>query len=211
MRLFRGVTMQVRGSSGEEYMPFVFNARKAIQAVAVLLKSRPDHTDNYMRLLKVLYIADRESIIETGVPITGDAFVAMEHGTMLSRLLNLAKRAKGYLDTDGDHAEWDKYIVRKRWTRAGIRLITDPGCDALCDYEVTKLSEVAKRYETCDQWAMRDETHKLPEYRDPIPEGKKQNWIALRDFLVAAGMGHIADEIEGTAKANASMVHLLGR
>jgi len=194
---------------GDELMPFEFDQQKAIQAVAFLLKTRPDATDNYMRLLKILYIADRESIKETGVPITGDAFVAMQHGTMLSRLLNLAKRDSGYLDTPEDHQVWDQYITRKPRSH-DIQMIQDPGRGALCDYEINKLIEVATRYERYNYWHMRGETHKLPEYKNPLREGKRQKWIPLRVFLGAIRMGSIADEIEGEARANTSLRRLLG-
>lgn len=38
---------------------------------------------SYLRMLKLLYLADRESLKETGHTITGDRVVAMEHGPVL--------------------------------------------------------------------------------------------------------------------------------
>jgi uncharacterized phage-associated protein len=192
---------------GDKYMPFAFNRRKSIQAVALLLKTRPKSQDSYMRLLKILYIADRESIKETGVPITGDTFVAMEHGTMLSRLLNLAKRTKGHLDRKPDHIEWDQYISPE--PDYEIRLTQDPGDGLLCDYEMNKLREVAKRYKDKGPFDMKEVTHELPEYHDP---GKgKQQWIPLREVLNAIGLAGVADQIEEEARASASVSRLLGR
>ena len=68
--------MATLGNSNVQ-MPFQFNRAKAIQATAFLLKTRPSHKDSYMRLLKILYVADRESLQETGTTITGDKFISM--------------------------------------------------------------------------------------------------------------------------------------
>ena len=57
--------------------PFRFNFEKTLQAIAVLLRQSENRTDNYMRLLKLLYLADRKSLAQMGRPITGDRVVAM--------------------------------------------------------------------------------------------------------------------------------------
>ena len=68
-----------------------FNITKTIQASAVLLKADPNHSMSRLRLLKLLYIADRESLTERARPITGDYPVAMDHGPVLSNTYNLIK------------------------------------------------------------------------------------------------------------------------
>jgi Protein of unknown function (DUF4065) len=45
----------------------------------------------YVRLLKLLYIADREMMAEAGAPVTGDRAVAMDHGPVLSHVYDLVK------------------------------------------------------------------------------------------------------------------------
>ena len=44
---------------------------------------------SYMKLLKLLYLADRQALLELGRPITFDRFVAMPHGPVLSRTCDL--------------------------------------------------------------------------------------------------------------------------
>ncbi|MGE0134681.1 MAG: hypothetical protein AB7L91_10365 [Dehalococcoidia bacterium] len=48
-------------------MQFVFDERRAAQAAAQLLELRGGRMP-YMKLIKLLYWADRESLIETGTP-----------------------------------------------------------------------------------------------------------------------------------------------
>ena len=55
-------------------MTWTFSTKRAAQAVAVLLRAAPDSRMDYRKLMALLYIADRESIKETGSPITGDSY-----------------------------------------------------------------------------------------------------------------------------------------
>ena len=71
-------------------MEFFFDERKAAQAASVLL-DRHEGRMPYIKLLKLLYLADREALIETGLPITGDRFVSLKFGPVLSRVLDLIK------------------------------------------------------------------------------------------------------------------------
>src|SRR6266436_1981672 len=66
-----------------------FNERKATQAAARLLKLRGARM-SYMKLIKLLYLADRTALLRWGRPITTDNFVSMDRGPVLSRMLDLA-------------------------------------------------------------------------------------------------------------------------
>jgi len=187
-------------------MPFQFDRAKAVQAAAFLLKTRPSRTDNYMRLLKILYVADRESLQETGTPITGDKFVSMKHGTMLTKLLDLAKKkeSRAYPDPQ-NHEYWDEYIARDG--SFDIRLLSDPGVGALCEYEIRKLQEVAERFKDYNQFDMGKYTHELPEYNDP---GAGSEPISFNRLLEVLGLSDAADAIVDEAVESAAIKALLG-
>ncbi len=55
-------------------MSWTFSAEQAVQVVAIVLKLAPDKQMDYRKLMALLYISDRESIKETGAPITGDSY-----------------------------------------------------------------------------------------------------------------------------------------
>ena len=59
-------------------MTFRFDYDKALQAAGVLLSLDGDRMER-IRLLKLLYIADRELLAETGRTITGDRKETPEH------------------------------------------------------------------------------------------------------------------------------------
>ena len=53
-------------------MEFFFDERKAAQAASVLLE-RHGGSMPYIKLIKLLYLADREALIESGLPIRATA------------------------------------------------------------------------------------------------------------------------------------------
>ncbi len=63
---------------------------KLIQASAYVL-SKYDGVLNYTKLIKILYLSDRKAIAETGYSITGDSYVSMKDGPVLSGLYSLIK------------------------------------------------------------------------------------------------------------------------
>ena len=69
-------------------MRLPFNEKKATQAAAYLLRLRGGRM-SYMKLIKLLYLADRISLNRRGRPITTDRYVSMDRGPVLSRTLNL--------------------------------------------------------------------------------------------------------------------------
>lgn len=158
--------------------PFVFDIPKAIQAVGVLLRSSMGRRMNYLRLLKLLYIADRESLHDKGRPITGSRAVAMPRGPVPTAVTNFIR---------GPHVEmprWNKYF-RVDGYEIG-RTDAEPDIGELTRYELEKLEEIIRRYRDKDEWAMVQETHKFPEWIKNDP-GESSRPLSLEDILAAVG------------------------
>ncbi len=170
-----------------------FSLQKALQAAAVLLKTENERRMNYMRLLKLLYIADRESVKQTGCPITYDRIVAMDHGPVPSRFYALI------MGRDPASPKWARFVVTEHFD---VELIKDPGNKKLSGYEIEVLQTVAKERESLNQWGVRDETHDFPEWEKNYVKGTSVH-IPLRDTLEAVGRGKDAEAIlEEAAKVN---------
>lgn len=71
---------------------FAYDAQKAGELAAQFLRLARDSMP-MLKLLKLMYLADRTSLIETGFPITGDAVVAMDKGPVLSKTYDHLKPA----------------------------------------------------------------------------------------------------------------------
>jgi len=171
-------------------MAFPFKIDKAIQAIAVLLRFHNTKEMSYLRMLKLLYIADRESLKETGRPITGDRVVAMKHGPVLSGVYDLVK---------GEHTAWQGWSKFFRKNGYRIEMMQDPGNGKLAKYEIGKLRAIAERYAADNEWDMVEIVHEFEEWKKNDP-GIASKPIPLEHILEAVGRSADKDAIAQDAR-----------
>lgn len=141
-------------------MRLPFNEKKATQAAAYLLRLRGGRM-SYMKLIKLLYLADRVSLTRRGRPITTDRYVSMDRGPVLSRTLNL-------ITEDRDPAApsfWAECITEP--VNYEVGLVADPGADELSQSEERILEEIFAEHGRKSRWELVKLTHDLPEWQDP--------------------------------------------
>jgi len=117
---------------------------------------------NYLKLLKLMYIADRESLKENHTTISGDSYVSMNHGPVLSLTYNLIK---GEVQSDS----WQSSLQKVGFDLKLIGPAPEPGFSE-ADEEI--LVRVFKQYEHMDKWTVRDLTHDFPEWEHPHGSSK---------------------------------------
>ena len=166
-------------------MTFRFHFEKTLQASGVLL-GLDGRRMGRIRLLKLLYIADRELLAETGRTITGDHAVAMKLGPVLSRTYDLIKgeevRAR----------EWDRFIHSEGHA---VVLLEEPGLNELSKREIEKLTEVTLRFRDVDDWSLSEATHDFEEWAGNVKEGTSR-LIPWSDALKAQGKSDLAEMAE---------------
>ena len=157
----------------------MFNERKVAQMAAYFL-GRTKGQMNYLKLLKLLYLADRDSMKHRGHPISGDQYVSMDHGPVLSQTFNLIKGAARFAERGWNYWIADKadYIVSLR------RKASREALDELSDADVDVLSHVYAKFGKMDQWKLVDYVHRYcGEWVDPkgssIPIDYKDVFKAL--------------------------------
>ncbi len=69
---------------------FNFNFPKTIQMVKRILQNNGGIL-NYTKLIKLLYIIEKESLNVSGRPVSGDDYVSMDNGPVLSTVYDLIK------------------------------------------------------------------------------------------------------------------------
>lgn len=154
-----------------------FDERKATQVAALLLRQRGGRM-SYLKLIKLLYLADRESLARWGFSITKDRYVSMPHGPVVSNTYNL-------MIDEGDKHYWSRYISPPL---GQYELeVTGEACptDTLSRAEEKLLTETFERYGHMDRWQLRDFTHHLPEWHDPAGSSLP---ISVREILEAQGL-----------------------
>lgn len=181
-------------------MPLRFREDRAAQAAARLLRLRGGRM-SYMKLLKLLYLADRHALVELGRPITCDLFVSMPKGPVLSRTYNLILEEP---DPSEPPSYWHKFISSPR--DFDVTLLGEAPNDQLSTAEEAILDDIFTKFGRWNRWDLVRYTHELPEYRDPngssIP-------INLRDILLSEGRTREdVDAILGALEADAAMERL---
>jgi uncharacterized phage-associated protein len=157
-------------------MALKFDEAKATQAAAFLLKMRGGKM-HYLKLIKLLYLADRISLLRWGVPISTDHYVAMDHGPVLSNVFNLI--------TDDKHKPiWAKFISAPLGDYE-VELREDAPTDRLSRAEEKLLSEIYTEFGYRNRWDLVDNVmHKLPEWHHPQGSSVR---IQIREILEAQG------------------------
>ncbi|MDO5565869.1 MAG: Panacea domain-containing protein [Planctomycetia bacterium] len=162
-------------------MKFLFQFNRALQAAAYLLQKMPNGTMDYMRLIKLLYIAERDYLGRYGEMITGDKVVAMPYGPVLSRTLDIIKET-GNADRDEIEA-WKRHIRRDSMN---LTLVVDPGNGLLNRAIEEILDAVHERFKNEDVWGIVEDTHFFPEWLDNKPGAKsRSNPISIESILYA--------------------------
>jgi uncharacterized phage-associated protein len=176
---------------------------KTIQAICLLLKAMKTDRLEYISILKLLYIADRESLAERGAPITGDVPIAMKNGPVLSAIYALVNRER-----EEDLPLWLSYFHREDYD---LEMKADPGTELLSRYEEKKLTDVAERFAKFTWRELVRHTHEFEEWKinNPEVEGVNVVRISIDDILNAVGRGAQAESIKQDMAARVSMMEAL--
>lgn len=177
-------------------MRFVYNPIKAAQAAAKLIKLHGSPIDTLV-LMKLLYLADREALLESGYTITGDAMVSMPHGPVLTNVLDCVTC---------NEQPWRDYIKERQNHLLALE-VQDPNDDELSEYEIAILERIHKLYGHLGPWQIRKLTHELPEYEDPHGSSGR---IEPADILKFAGRSQKDIEaLTGEAESLYAVRHLI--
>jgi len=155
-----------------------FREDKTTDAALLLIKLAGG-TINYMKLIKLLYLIDREALKRWGQPVTFDQYFSMDRGPVLSRTLNLINEGP----SPGRSSYWHEHISPPDNYLVTVLQPTD--ADSLSDAETGLIGEVHDEYGDIPKWPLVDLLHKvLPEWADP--QGSRAT-ISYGDILRAVG------------------------
>ena len=188
---------EMAAGTGEDVMYFQFGTRKIVEAVAVLLRSHQSRRMGRRRLLKLLYIADRESLRGIGRPIIGTELVAMDQGPLHGKVYDLIKGSH-----PGEEV-WAQFLGNVSFD---VRLLADPGVKHLSRYELKKLEETARKYSDVSDDKLARLTHGFKEWAKNHKRPGSSRPIPMEDILDAVGRasetGEIAEDVKRVAKFN---------
>lgn len=128
----------------------------------------------YIKLLKLLYLADKQMLIEHGKPITYDRWYAMKYGPILSSTYSLIK---GNIPSK----YWSKYIQTVDYDAV---LNYELSSDDLSNAEDHIIDNIFDKYKDHDKWQVVHIAHQLPEWDNP---GATSTEMTYEDVLRVEG------------------------
>jgi uncharacterized phage-associated protein len=170
---------------------FTFDIRKMIAAIAFLMSQQNGEADMFLAL-KTLYLADKEALTRWGKTITGDDFVSLDKGPVLSKTYNLFKG----IGSQGDKAQWANVFSER--VNHSIRLLKPVDVDILSEREMEVLESSRKTIARFAPWDIADWLHQTcPEWTDP-----HGSMIPIDPAIILQNAGRTQPEIELIESSN---------
>lgn len=168
----------------------IFSEQKIAQMAAFFLIRRGGRM-SYLKLMKLLYLADRESMDRYGESMSADVHYSMPHGPVLSETLNLITGQKS-------SPIWrDMIYPCENYEVALTHPDFVPGdLEELSEADVEILDEVWKRFGHMTRFDLVQYTHQhLPEWVDPNGSSRP-----IDPRATFAALGYARDQADALAK-----------
>ncbi|MCX6361017.1 MAG: Panacea domain-containing protein [Armatimonadetes bacterium] len=149
--------------------------RKSIEAAAYLL-SKLGGEMPYIKLIKLLYLADREQVRRRGRTLSGDTHWSLSYGPVLELTLNSIK---------GNDPAWHEYIRTDATARVSW-LVALPEVREMSQADTEVLDDTVASFGHLHWMELVDYTHTLPEWKEPRTGSRRR--IYFHD--IAAAVGH---------------------
>lgn len=178
-----------------------YNARKAAQTIAFFAMKNGTRPLEVIKAVKLIYLADRESVRRFGFPIQDEDRVSMPHGPVNSATYSMINgeydaTASGWADFVRDREDNSLSLARDD--------LTEDDLDELSDADIDVLNAVWDQFGHMGKWQLRDWTHvqaNVPEWENP---GQSSCLIPIERM-----MAHLdVQNVEGQAAAVRDFDHI---
>jgi hypothetical protein len=170
---------------------FTFDIKKTVQVINYLLK-RNRGKINYTKLIKLLYIADREALAKYDATITGDKYCSMDNGPVLSEIYNLVLGRSSLVH---QQLYWDGFFRRDAYDLVLMHENRLPA-DRLSEAEIAILDGVDSRFKRTPYSKMIEYVHDKTRFPEIKWEEAKQSSLPLSIEDILRHMGRSEGEIQ---------------
>jgi uncharacterized phage-associated protein len=164
-----------------------FSDRKATHAAAYLLLLAGGRM-SMLKLMKLIYMAEKLSYARFGDPLVGDDPYSLKDGPILSAVYD---RAKGKAPKG---SVWHEFISPR--DRNEISLVARPldieDLGSLSEADIGVLEAVWRKFGRLTPWEVRNYTHEFPEWEDPA--SKKKNRLPIKPEKLLQSVGYTPEE-----------------
>jgi uncharacterized phage-associated protein len=131
-----------------------------VQAIHFLLKNFGEM--DRLKIVKLIYFADKRHLILGGRTITNDNYVAMNYGPVGSMVLDVLKRTN-LKPEQLNYA--DQYIRKTEIGEYKYECATvDMMYDQFSESDLKTLTKIGEKFKSMDAWELVELTHKYPEW-----------------------------------------------
>lgn len=156
-----------------------YNPRKAAQTIAYLTLKNDSQPLHVIKAIKLVYLADRESVRLYGFPIQDEVRVSMRHGPVNSSTYE-------YIcgENNPDEFGWSDFLRDRSDHRISLAHdgVTFDVLDELSDADTVVLDQVWGNFGKMGEWELRDWTHNpknVPEWENPGNSSKEIPMVRL--------------------------------
>lgn len=139
----------------------VKDTRKIIQALTYLAGKEEDKVMDNMKAYKLLWLADRLHLRQTGMTVTGDAYYAMPHGIVPSDAKCVLENTRTKLRNTKGYKE--RYIANKGSHQ--FMALADADLKMFSESDIEALDKVYEAFGWMDAMQLSDLSHRFPEWK----------------------------------------------
>ena len=137
-----------------------YSEKKAAQIAAFFIYRDGGQTD-ILKLVKLMYFAERESFTQHGEPLTGDSFFSLDHGPILSQTLDHVNNM-----VDSEPQGWEYWIKDRENHQVSLRSCQQdptPKLTHLSDADLEVLTNTWEKYGHYSGGQLRNLSHEICE------------------------------------------------
>ena len=149
----------------------MFSEEKVTHMASYLLMKRGGRM-SYMKLIKLLYLAERKALAKWGESMSGDKFVSMPYGPVMSNTYGLIQT---------ESKIWDSFIKSEANKEISLASgISEDDLDELSRSELRILDDIFSEFGHLSRWDLVEYTHDhCAEWQDPNGSSYPINPIAV--------------------------------
>lgn len=186
--------------------------KKIIQALTYLANKEKDKKMDNMKAYKLIWLADRFHLRQTGRTITGDIYYAMPHGIVPSDAKCILEGTKTKLVNPKGYSS--KYIERMDGHQ--FKALADADLMMFSDSDQDALDKVYSFYGHLDGKRLSKMSHKYPEwtfYRDLLEDEEQKNsyMVDLDHFFEEGPRSKLFNESKELLELAQEMYHEYNR
>jgi uncharacterized phage-associated protein len=140
-----------------------FKVRKAAQ-IAAFFARKEGGAINLLKLVKLIYLANRRAMEKYDYPLIDDYLVSMDQGPVNSTVYDYMNGVRQ------EREDWEEFVTGRTGYTVGLRhrALSTKDLDELSDADLGILNKIWDRFGRLDEWALVKYTHRhCPEWEDP--------------------------------------------